>query len=420
VVLAAVAGVLLTLLALAISHDAVQDRDLSLLRSLHDTLVSGGVIKFADEAADWVSVWLGPGPHLLPVTLGVAFLAWRQGRLRLAVFVPLAFAAGLVGERVLKIVLARPRPNLYPDMALSTGPSFPSGHAVGAICAVAVPVLVMAWLARRTWLRVSLVVLAVLLVVAIDLARLVLAVHWPTDVLAGNLLGIAICGVLAAALGLPGPGAMTRPGRHLFTAWWQRVDPERPGGDVDSGVEGNRRLTSVTGAVQVGVLTVVILSGVVFGSVPWLHFVSGFVAIPLTLLKLGSTGYRFVHYYVARSQPFRAAGPPTWLPRLLAPVLVASAVVALVTGSVLFFQGTTHGTWASLHTDSAVVFIVAVIAHLAVHARTSYLATAAELRRPRSVEAPRGLGTRRAAVLGACVAGLLLGAGLVLAYPWNA
>jgi membrane-associated phospholipid phosphatase len=263
---ALIAALLVTLLALAISHDAVQDKDLSLLRSLHDTLLGSGHIKLADETADWVSVWLGPGPHLLPLTLSVALLAWRAGRLRLAVFVPLAFGAGLIGERLLKIALDRPRPNLYPDMAVVSGPSFPSGHAVGAICAVAVPVLVAAWLARRTWLRVGLIALAVLLVAAIDMARLVLAVHWPTDVLAGNLLGLGVCGLLAAALGLPGPGAMARSGTRLLSAWSDRVDPERSGAEPDPGVEGNRRLTSLAGAIQVPLLTVVILSSMVFGS----------------------------------------------------------------------------------------------------------------------------------------------------------
>src|SRR5205807_973531 len=98
--------------------------DLRLLEQLHARLVGSGVIATADEAADWTSQWLGPGPHLLPLTLLVSALAVRAGRLRLAAFVPLCFALGMAGESLLKDAVGRARPNLYPDIAVVTGPSF--------------------------------------------------------------------------------------------------------------------------------------------------------------------------------------------------------------------------------------------------------------------------------------------------------
>lgn len=412
---ALVAAVLVGGLAVLIGHAGVQHRDLRLLVQLHDSLQQAGLLSLAATVAGQISTWLGPGPHLIPLTLLVAVLAVRAGRVRLALFVPLAFGVGMVGEHLLKQVVDRGRPNLYPDLAVATGPSFPSGHAVGAICAVAVPLVVAAVLTRRAWLRWSLVGLAVVAVVALDLARLVLAVHWPTDVLAGNLFGLGVCGVLAAALGLPLPRpAASSGGVAALVTLWDRTDPVRV--ERDHGVEGNRRLTSVTGALQLVVLAVVILSGLVFGSVPALHFFSGFVAIPLTVLKLGSTGYRFAGYYLRRRHPYRAAGPPTAIPRLLAPLLVVSAVAAFATGVALFFEGTTHGAVATLHTDSAVVFIVLVLVHVAVHARTAWVASAAEVQQPAAVA---GASSRWALVVGASVAGLVLGAGLTFGYPWS-
>jgi membrane-associated phospholipid phosphatase len=413
-ILALVAAALFAGLAIAIGDSAVQRQDLQWLTALHTRLTEAGAIRTADEVADFISQWLGPGPHLLPLTALAAFLAYRAGRLRLALFVPLAFALGVLGESLLKSVVDRARPNLYPDMAVSTGPAFPSGHAVGAVCAVAVPLLVIAWVTRERWLRVSLVVLAVAAVVAIDLARLVLAVHWPTDVVAGNLVGLAICGALAAVLGLPLPGTRGGAGpTRLLTRWWDHTDPDPP--TADHGVEGNRRLTSVVGFVQIGLLAVVILSGVVFGSVPVLHLFAGFVAIPLTVLKLGSTGYRAASYYLGRG-PYRSAGPPTVIPRLLSPLLVISAVIAFATGVALFAMGTTHGTVATLHTDSAVVFIVLVLAHVAVHARSAWSRSAAELN---AAPAVRGSNARWATLLAVAVVGLVLAAGLTIAYPWS-
>jgi membrane-associated phospholipid phosphatase len=412
---AALAALLVAGLAAAITTGGVEHRDLRLLVQLHTQLAQAGVLASADELADWISKWLGPGPHLIPLTAAVTLLAVRARRLRVALFVPLAFGLGMLGEHLLKDAVGRARPNLYPGMAEATGPSFPSGHAVGAICAVAVPLVVAAWLTRRAWLRWSLVALAVLAVAGVDLARLVLAVHWPTDVLAGNLVGLAVCSALAAALGLPVPALASRArATGVAGSFWDRTDPARP--QAGLGVEGNRRLTSLTGVLQVAVLAAVILSGLVFGSAPGLHFFVSFLAIPLTVLKLGSTGWRFAGYYLLRTRAYRTAGPPTVMPRVLSPLLVVSAVVAFATGVALFAEGSTRGTLATLHTDSAVVFILLVLVHVAVHARTAWMASASDLRRAPPV---RGAPARWAAVIAVSVAGLVLAVGLTFAYPWN-
>jgi hypothetical protein len=91
-------------------------------------------------------------------------------------------------------------------------------------------------------------------------------------------------------------------------------------------------------------------------------------------------------------------------------------VVAFATGVALFAEGSTRGTLATLHTDSAVVFILLVLVHVAVHARTAWMASASDLRRAPPV---RGAPARWAAVIAVSVAGLVLAVGLTFAYPWN-
>jgi hypothetical protein len=184
----------------------------------------------------------------------------------------------------------------------------------------------------------------------------------------------------------------------------------------DPGVEGNRRLTALTGVVQLVALTAVVLSGLIFGTAPWLHYFLGFLALPLTVLKLASTGWRFLHYYAVRSPAYRTAGPPTPLPRLLAPLLVASTLAAFVTGVVLFFQGQRRGTVATLHTDSAVVFVVAALLHVAVHLRTT-LDASADL--SASTARVPGGAWRRGLVAGATLAGLVVAIALVAGYHWS-
>jgi hypothetical protein len=163
------------------------------------------------------------------------------------------------------------------------------------------------------------------------------------------------------------------------------------------------------------VLTLVILTGLFFGSAPALHFFIGFVAIPLTLLKLGSTGWRMLRYYLGRDARYRAAGPPTPAPRILAPALVASAVVAFVSGVVLFVEGTQEGPLSTLHTDSAVVFVIAVVLHLAIYVRRAYLESNAEMRGQTAVA---GTTARRAMLVAAAVAGVAIAAGMTVAFPW--
>ena len=184
------------------------------------------------------------------------------------------------------------------------------------------------------------------------------------------------------------------------------MSQSRPG---PPGVEANRRLTGLTGAASGVLLAPVILSGLVFGWSPGLHFFVGFAAIPVTLLKLASTGWRFLAYYVARSWRYRTAGPPRPLPRVLAPAVVASGATAFVTGVVLFFQGRDRGAAATLHTDSAVVFIVAVLLHAAIHLRATWEA---------AVDA-RGAALRRSLVIAATVAGVVLAVALVDGYHWT-
>jgi len=207
--------------------------------------------------------------------------------------------------------------------------------------------------------------------------------------------------------------------RRSLDIWWSQSDHGRPG--ADPGVEANRRLTALTGAGLAVLLSLVVLSGLVFGWSPALHYLLGFAAIPLTLLKLASTGWRFSGYYLVRSGRYRTAGPPTPLPRLLAPLVVASGVAAFATGAVLFFQGTDRGTVASLHTDTAVVFSMAVLLHAAIHLRTTFLVAVDELRPHRGAVAlaRRGVATRRALLVGACVAGLVVAVALVAGYHWT-
>jgi hypothetical protein len=117
-----------------------------------------------------------------------------------------------------------------------------------------------------------------------------------------------------------------------------RMTPGRRNPWLGGGTAGNEQLTAATGIVLIVVLAAVGVTIVRIGQLLWLHLFLGLLVIGPVALKMASTGYRFVRYYTD-DRPYRRKGPPeTWL-RLIAPIILVSTVVVLVTGVVLLFGG---------------------------------------------------------------------------------
>jgi hypothetical protein len=129
-------------------------------------------------------------------------------------------------------------------------------------------------------------------------------------------------------------------GQTLATALGRehRADPVLDG---TGGPAGNARLTAWTGLV----LLVLFLAELVTlldvrGLISW-HLAVGVVLIPPALLKTGSTGWRILRYYIG-SPPYRSAGPPPLLLRLLGPLVVLTTLALLGTGLALVLVGATQ------------------------------------------------------------------------------
>lgn len=107
------------------------------------------------------------------------------------------------------------------------------------------------------------------------------------------------------------------------------------------------------------------------------HFFIGLLLIPPVALKMTSTGYRFVRYYMG-DPDYRRAGPPPPLLRLVAPVVVASTLVVFGTGLELWLFGLRFGSvWLTAHKVSFVIWFVATAFHVLGHlARAPRLALA--------------------------------------------
>jgi hypothetical protein len=114
-----------------------------------------------------------------------------------------------------------------------------------------------------------------------------------------------------------------------------RDDEVLPGA---GGPAGNARLTAWVGLVLLlafGAELVTLLD--VRGLMSW-HVAIGIALIPPALLKTGTTGWRIVRYYTG-NRPYRRAGPPPLLLRVLGPLVVLTTLGVLASGVLLIVLG---------------------------------------------------------------------------------
>ncbi|MEU8230534.1 phosphatase PAP2 family protein [Actinoplanes sp. NPDC048967] len=149
------------------------------------------------EANKWWTNIFAPMPLRAAALILVIWLLRRRAK-RLALWAVTAMAVGGVLGALLKLLVGRHRPDLLDPVARATGYSFPSGHALNAALTAGVFVLVLLPVARgaKRWVLWG---SAIAVTVLTGLSRIVLGVHWTSDVVAGWLLGIAVVAVTAAA-----------------------------------------------------------------------------------------------------------------------------------------------------------------------------------------------------------------------------
>ena len=117
--------------------------------------------------------------------VAAAWLWWRHWP-GYAVAVLVVTLAGRGFAEVQKFMIERPRPTIVPHLVNEYTPSFPSGHATSSMIVYLTLALVFGEDSR--WSRFA-VGMAVALSFLIGISRLMLGVHWPSDVIAGWSFG---------------------------------------------------------------------------------------------------------------------------------------------------------------------------------------------------------------------------------------
>jgi undecaprenyl-diphosphatase len=124
--------------------------------------------------------------------VGIASLfLWLTQHKYSALLLLVATAGGIGLNNILKIGFSRPRPQVFEWGTHVSTSSFPSGHAMSA----AVVFITVAYLAARLQkthrARIGTLLVSAIIVASICFSRMYLGVHYPSDVLAGVIIGLS-------------------------------------------------------------------------------------------------------------------------------------------------------------------------------------------------------------------------------------
>ncbi len=195
-------AVLLALLMLALVRGAqrlVERGELDWETAYLTELVNEGPFSFSTGV--WFQTF-GSDPTLWILVLLTATIAvWRYRPLA-ALSILLAYIGPDLITRLGWLSWARPRPEILHDGFASPGfHSFPSGHTAKTLCVYGILTLLWVKSTRSSLERLIAFGILAFLALVVPLGRMSMGVHWPSDVIAGWLIGGAWLIVLALALG---------------------------------------------------------------------------------------------------------------------------------------------------------------------------------------------------------------------------
>ena len=169
-----------------------------------------------------VLTYLGSTVFVLPLVVAVGVAEARRVPNRwIPAFLAVVEAGQLILVNLIKVLVDRARPAVNP-LAGFSAPSFPSGHTATAAASFAALALLLGR-RRSPGTRVALAATAAGLTSLVACTRVLLGVHWTTDVLAGAALGWGWAALCSIAFG----GRLLRFGAPVD----QRLAAAHPGQD---------------------------------------------------------------------------------------------------------------------------------------------------------------------------------------------
>jgi membrane-associated phospholipid phosphatase len=192
-----VAGVVLLLATVAVAFGATDTLDARLLgvlgapRGSQIAQIALGITSLGDTL---------PLVTLL-VVAGVVAPMRSSGGWRVLLLPIVATGVGQLLSDLLKLAVARPRPPAHLWTGSASGFAFPSGHATSSMAGfLTLAIVVALGLPAGRW-RVLAVASGIVVAVLVGISRVVLSVHWASDVIGGWALGVIVAVAVVALAG---------------------------------------------------------------------------------------------------------------------------------------------------------------------------------------------------------------------------
>jgi len=153
------------------------------------------VNKFSASHSTKIPVWitnLADGRYIPVIVLIISFLFVFAKKYKDALFINLAVNMGFLSCGYFKNLFERSRPPLDYHLVHAEGFSFPSGHALLGVCLYGMLSIVISSEIKNKTLKSFVKSLFAILITLIVFSRVYLGVHYPSDVLGGLFLGLAI------------------------------------------------------------------------------------------------------------------------------------------------------------------------------------------------------------------------------------
>ena len=202
---------------------------------LFEILAKGPIVRMDSSVVNWMNGWVhsrqwlvdtltvvswfGKPPWLATLVTAGALYVWWRGRRRLAAYLVVTVVGGSLVDTFVKVLVDRPRPVVDHPLDTALGTSFPSGHSMASTLTYGALLLVFLPVLSRRWRPVA-IGAALGIVLAVGSSRLLLGVHFVSDVIGGYVLGLAW--LLAATA--------------VFEIW-RKEEGKRPAHVLDEGVE---------------------------------------------------------------------------------------------------------------------------------------------------------------------------------------
>jgi undecaprenyl-diphosphatase len=166
-----------------------------------DIAVSNALNMQRGTAPDWLILlmqgisWIGGGIQRYVIVTILTIALWRWWGWGAALAMGLTTLVSAFTSEILKAFFARMRPDFVPHLDSVTSAAYPSGHANNAAVVYILFIMLVPQARHPGW---QLAALAMIIVTG--LSRIMLGVHWPTDVIGGWMLGSAFALMAAAVI----------------------------------------------------------------------------------------------------------------------------------------------------------------------------------------------------------------------------